>query len=88
MGRCAGSLITAFAYPTGSSSGNTTISWSLTEHEIEEVRLKNDGETIAERDGSHTPALDYQIEDDWSANLTLEAEISVRLKKTGQDRPW
>nr|WP_123539303.1 hypothetical protein [Halosimplex salinum] len=68
--------------PNGSSSGNTTISWSLTEHEIEEVRLKKDGETIAERDGSHTPALDYQIEDDWSANLTLEAEISVRLKKT------
>ncbi|MDL0121783.1 hypothetical protein [Halobacterium salinarum] len=68
--------------PNGSSSGNTTISWSLTEHEIEEVRLKKDGETIAERDGSHTPALDYQIEDDWSANLTLEAEISARLKKT------
>jgi len=68
--------------PNGSSSGNTTISWSLTEHEIEEVRLKKDGETIAERDGAHTPALDYQIEDAWSANLTLEAEISVRLKKT------
>jgi len=68
--------------PNGSSSGNTTIEWSLTSNEVEEVRLKKDGETIVERDGSHTPALDYQIEDDWSANLTLEAEISVRLKKT------
>ncbi|RKD88544.1 hypothetical protein [Halopiger aswanensis] len=68
--------------PNGSSSGNTTIEWSLTEHEIEEARLKKDGETIATEDGSHTPALDYQIEDDWSANLTLEAEISARLKKT------
>jgi len=68
--------------PNGSSSRNTTIQWSLTEHEIEEVRLKKDGETIATQGGSHTPALDYQIEDDWSANLTLEAEISVRLKKT------
>ncbi|WP_191906265.1 MULTISPECIES: hypothetical protein [unclassified Haloarcula] len=68
--------------PKGDSSGNTTISWSLTEHEIEEVRLKKNGETIAERDGTHTPALNYQIEDDWSANLTLEVEISVRLKKT------
>jgi len=67
--------------PNGSSSGNTTIDWSITEHEIDEVRLKKDGETIATQDGSHTPALDYQIEDDWSANLTLEAEISVRLKK-------
>ncbi|MFD1571276.1 hypothetical protein [Halorubrum laminariae] len=68
--------------PNGSSSGNTTIDWSLTEHEVEEVRLKKDGETIATQDGSHTPALDYQLEDDWSANLTLEAEIHTRLKKT------
>ncbi len=68
--------------PNGSSSGNTTIEWSLASNEVEEVRLQKDGETIVERDGSHTPALDYQIEDDWSANLTLEAEISVRLKKT------
>ncbi|ELY84394.1 hypothetical protein [Natrinema gari] len=68
--------------PNGSSSGNMTIEWSLTEHEIEEVRLKKDSETIRTQDGSHTPALDYQIEDDWSANLTLEAEIHTRLKKT------
>ena len=68
--------------PNGSSSGNTTIEWSLANHEIEEVRLKNDGETIAKTDGSHTPAIEYQIEDDWSTTLTLEAEIHVRLKKT------
>jgi hypothetical protein len=68
--------------PYGSSSGNRTISWSLTEHEVEEVRLKKNGEIIVTQDGSHTPALDYQITDDWSANLTLEAEISVRLRKT------
>jgi hypothetical protein len=68
--------------PNGSSEAETTIEWSLTEHEIEEVRLKKNGETIVEHDGSHTSALEYQIKDDWSANLTLEAEISVRLKKT------
>ncbi|WP_225336291.1 hypothetical protein [Halomicrobium urmianum] len=68
--------------PSGSSSGNTTTEWSLAEHEIEAVRLKKDGTTIVERDGSHTPALDYQIEDDWRAELTLEAEINVRLQKT------
>jgi len=33
-------------------------------------------------DGTHTPAIDYQITDDWSATLSLEAEIHVRLKKT------
>ncbi|ELZ28639.1 hypothetical protein C474_14124 [Halogeometricum pallidum JCM 14848] len=68
--------------PNGSSSGNRTVEWSLTNHEIEEVRLQKDGETIARTDGSHTPAIDYQIDDDWSATLTLEAEIHVRLKKT------
>ena len=68
--------------PNGSSSGNTVIEWSLAEHEIEEVRLQKDGETIVEQEGSHTPALDYQLEGDRRANLTLEAEISVRLKKT------
>ena len=26
--------------PNGSSSGNTTIEWSLTDHEVEEIRLK------------------------------------------------
>lgn len=68
--------------PNGSTSGNTAIDWSLANHEIEEVRLKNDGETIAKTDGSHTPAIEYQIADDWSTTLTLEAEIHVRLKKT------
>jgi len=68
--------------PNGSSSGNRTVEWSLTNHEVDEVRLINDGTTIVEQDGSHTPALEYQIEDDWSTTLTLEAEIDVRLKKT------
>ncbi|ELY75831.1 hypothetical protein C486_18834 [Natrinema gari JCM 14663] len=68
--------------PNGSSSGNRTVEWSLTSHEVDEVRLINDGTTIVEQEGSHTPALEYQIEDDWSTNLTLEAEIDVRLKKT------
>ncbi|QRV18074.1 hypothetical protein JMJ58_24440 (plasmid) [Haloterrigena salifodinae] len=68
--------------PNGSSSGNRTVEWSLTSHEVDEVRLINDGSTIVEQEGSHTPALEYQIEDDWSTTLTLEAEIDVRLKKT------
>ncbi|WP_226008404.1 hypothetical protein [Natrinema salinisoli] len=70
--------------PNGNSSENATTEWSLTEHEIEEIRLKNDQEVIAEQDRSHTPTLNYQIEDAWSATLTLEADINVRLKKTTQ----
>ncbi|WP_049917030.1 hypothetical protein [Halogeometricum pallidum] len=70
--------------PNESSSGNRTVEWSLAEHEIKEVRLQKDGETIARTEGSHTPALDYRIDDDWSATLSLEAEIHIRLKKTIQ----
>ncbi len=73
--------------PSGSSSGNTTTEWSRTDHEIEEVRLQKDSETIAEQDGTHTPTLDYQIEDDRSVNLTLEADIRVRLQKTTRSNP-
>ena len=70
--------------PNKSASDDRTVEWSLTNHEIKEVRLQKDGETIARTEGSHTPALDYQIDDDWSATLSLEAEIHVRLKKTIQ----
>jgi len=52
-GRCGASSSTGrVRVPNGSSSGNTTIDWSITEHEIDEVRLKKDGETIATQDGS------------------------------------
>ena len=70
--------------PNGSSEANRTADWSLLNHEIEEVRLKQDGETIARVDGTHTPIFDYHLEDDWSANLTLEAQIRVELEKTTQ----
>ena len=68
--------------PEDDSSGSTTVDWSLTDHAIQEVRLKKDGETIARSDGSHSPVLDYQIEKGWSASLTLEADIHTELKKT------
>jgi len=68
--------------PEGDSSGSTTVDWSLTDHAIQEVRLKKDGETIARSDGSHTPVLDYQIEEGRSVRLSLEADIYTELKKT------
>ena len=68
--------------PNGNTTGNTTTDWSLTTHEVADVRLKNDGETIARTDGSQTPAIDYQIADDGAATLTVEAEIRVRLNRT------
>jgi len=68
--------------PNGSSTTTETVEWSLTDHEIEAVRLLANGDPIATHGGDHTPALDYQIEEDRITNLTLKAEIRVRLKKT------
>jgi len=62
------------------TAGNTTTEWSLVEHDITAVRVQQDGKTIAETNGSHTPAIDYQIDDDGRVTLTLEADIRVRLK--------
>lgn len=70
--------------PNATMSGNTSISWQLLTHEIEEVRLKQDGEVIAHTDGTHTPILDYQTANDWRATFTLEADISVTLSKTSR----
>jgi len=46
MGQYVGSSITASVFQTGFSE-NRTVEWSLTENEIEEVRLQKDEETIA-----------------------------------------
>jgi len=73
--------------PNGNSSGSTTVNWSLSSHEIREVRLKKDGETIARTDGSHTPVLEYQISGGRQTRLTLEADIHTRLKKTTRIGP-
>jgi hypothetical protein len=67
--------------PNNSSTENTTVEWSLASHDVEEVRLHQDEDTIVEHNGSTTPRLDYRIDDDWSSTLTLEADIQVTLKK-------
>jgi len=51
-GRCEGLSIIEFGSRTGILRKNTTTEWSLTDHEIDEVRMKMDGETITEQDGS------------------------------------
>ena len=68
--------------PTGNETGNQTVDWALVSHEIENTRLKIDGITVASTAGTHTPELQYHTTHSWGANLTLEATISVRLKKT------
>lgn len=73
--------------PDDQSVGSTTVEWSLADHSVETVRLKQDGEVIAEQAGTQTPSIAYQIDDAWNATLTLEAEIRVRLKRTVKPGP-
>ena len=62
--------------------GNATSEWSLIDHSVDTVRLQADGEPLVERNGSHTPVLDYQTARNGSATLTFTAEIDVRLRQT------
>ena len=68
--------------PNGSTTANTTTDWALVDHSIDTVRVTADGQPIVEIAGTHTPALEYQLDEEWRTTLTLEAEISVRLRKT------
>jgi hypothetical protein len=68
--------------PDDDTTGNVTTDWSLDSHEVETVRVLADDEPIVSRDGSHTPALDYDLDTDEKVQLTFEAEISVELTKT------
>jgi len=87
MARCVGSSITAFASQTGFFRVTRA---ALSSGRLRITRSRKFGckgrETIAKSDGSHTPAIDYQIDDDWSATLTLEAEIHVRLEEDSDRR--
>ena len=68
--------------PNGSTTANTTTDWALVEHSIDAVRVTADGQPITEGAGTHTPALEYRLDEEWRTTLRLEAEISVRLRKT------
>ena len=51
-------------------------------HRVEEVRLLRDGDVIARRDGTHTPALPYTLSNG-SETLQLEADIRVSVAEQG-----
>lgn len=68
--------------PETKHSGNRTTRYSIDEHEIERVRLLADGETVATQDGSHTPAIAYDLTQSWQTTLTLEADIHVSIRRT------
>ena len=68
--------------PDGDSSGSRTVNWALIGHSIQEARLTVDGDTLSKTGGSQTPVLPYQFGGSRSERLTLEADITTRLRKT------
>jgi len=72
--------------PADDRTGSRTVEWSLREHEVTAVRIKQDGRQLAEIDGDQTPVFDYQLDGSGPSTLTFEAEIKVELEKKITDR--
>ncbi|WP_338035568.1 hypothetical protein [Haloprofundus marisrubri] len=55
---------------------------SVVSHEIESVRLLQDGDVLDTVDGTHKPAFDYELHGSGQTTLTLEAEITVEFERS------
>lgn len=64
--------------PAADAGGNASRRWTGQHHEITEVRLIVDGETVARTNGSHTPTLAYHLAAG-QTTLRIEADIEARL---------
>ncbi|WP_226007453.1 hypothetical protein [Natrinema salinisoli] len=53
---------------------------SIQTHGIDEIRLLRDGDVVDTIGGTQTPTFDYEFDRGGSATLTLEADISARVK--------
>ncbi|ELY96224.1 hypothetical protein C483_00320 [Natrialba hulunbeirensis JCM 10989] len=72
--------------PDGNVDGNRTTEWSLLEHELDEVRLKQDDDVVVAQEGQHTPTLEYHLGGSGPSTLTFEADIEVRLEREITER--
>jgi hypothetical protein len=82
-GRLLGTVDYRVRVPSTETVGNRTVSYSLLEHDITEVRLLRDGEVVERTDGTHTPSIAYALASEPRATtLTLEADIEARLSRT------
>lgn len=80
-----GSMYGFIDYRVQVPNSTESTSWVLVDSEIESIRLKSGSELVAETDGTHTPTIEYQLDNIRSIELTLEAEINVRLQYTTPD---
>jgi hypothetical protein len=80
-----GSMYGLVDYRVRVPNSTEATSWVLVKSDIESVQLKSDGELVAETNGTHTPTIEYQLGEIRSTELTLEAEINVRLQHITPD---
>ena len=70
--------------PADDTTGDRRVFWRLQSHQINATRILVDGQVETTGGGSHTANLAYSDLDDYRGerhSLTLEAEITVTLKK-------
>jgi hypothetical protein len=73
--------------PPDQSSTSRRVRWSLESHEISEARIELAGETIGSRDDpSHVTSVSYEGGSATRQPLSLEAEISVEMRKVVRTR--
>lgn len=81
-----GTLLAAIDYrinpPVNRSREIQSESWSVQDHDVSEIHLVADGETLAEASETRTPRLSYQLAGRGQRTLTVTAEINVRLEHT------
>ncbi|WP_332871832.1 hypothetical protein [Haloprofundus halophilus] len=66
---------------TPPSAANQSPQWSVFSHEIESVRLLQDGTELDTVNGTHKPAFDYELRGTGQTTLTLEATITVEFER-------
>jgi len=83
-----GRLLAATDYrierPAGQTFNETTISWSVDEHRIEETRLLVNDTVISSAGNTHTPELPYDSLDEYDGEtltLTVETDIYAGLQR-------
>ena len=72
--------------PADATAKNQTIEWTLLDHEIEAIRLTQDGDLRSRQDGQHTPTVAYELDGAGPSTLAVEAAITAELEQTITER--
>lgn len=60
--------------------------WTITDHDIESVRVSQDSKVLNTIRGTHTPAIDFTASGDGTYSLSLEAKVNATIEHVTKDR--